>query len=416
MRYLVLGADYSRPALRDEYARDLSPEVLGVSEHLVRRIREWNDRYREIIPLGPAVREAEAPAGLIAVLDEEGLALVAAIRAELPDAKVRYFSEGQLRYVHSPLGDSISVHSGDPLETPVLVELVVSALRELADEELQRRRWTPGQGPEVGSIIEATSQLLDDSGLGDALDSGAEVLGGPADSALAELAAELLQIDGTRAPSLILADPRLEEVRTLAARALELVSAGEDFALLRQRRLGDAGRRRVRDCVAAGLTLGRLLAEQLDFERGVATTFAPPGASDARLLQWDEGGLLRAPVGWQRLVDHLGLWLGRRDRVLVAENVLARPPDPVLRHASGSRFFVADEVYEYLVAGSAEGSIEATLRRADAGYSLNAVVTSVERGPQAIEDVGFLHQLVSRVEVVVTRAYDGEGFVVWDRS
>lgn len=113
--------------------------------------------------------------------------------------------------------------------TRILVEVVVDALRELADEELQRRRWTAAQGPEVGSIVEATSRLLDDSGLGDALDRGTKVFGEHADETLAELAHRLVRIDGTRAPALVLSDPRMEEVRRLAASALDQVSASQNL-------------------------------------------------------------------------------------------------------------------------------------------------------------------------------------------
>jgi len=110
----------------------------------------------------------------------------------------------------------------------VLTEVVVEALCELADEELQRRLWTAAQGPEVGSFVEAASRLLDDSGLGDALDGGTEVFGEPADGTLIELAERLMRIDGIREPALVLADPQMEEVRRLAATALNQVGASQD--------------------------------------------------------------------------------------------------------------------------------------------------------------------------------------------
>ncbi len=99
MRYLTLAADYTQSALRDDFAGTMVPEEIGLSEGLGDRIRDWNNRYRSVIPLEEAARKSTPTAELIESLDEEGLELIGAIQAELPDVKVRYFSEGHLRYV-----------------------------------------------------------------------------------------------------------------------------------------------------------------------------------------------------------------------------------------------------------------------------------------------------------------------------
>lgn len=100
-------------------------------------------------------------------------------------------------------------------------ELVRDGLIELADETYQRRVWTAGQGPEVGSLTEAVSRLFDDSALGDALDAGREVYGAHVDGMLRELAALLEGIDDQRRPEEILQDPRLDQVRRRAASILD---------------------------------------------------------------------------------------------------------------------------------------------------------------------------------------------------
>jgi hypothetical protein len=99
MRYLTLAADYTQSALRDDFAGTVVPEEAGLTESLGDRIRDWNDRYRAVIPLDEAERGSSPTAELIEALDEEGLQLVRSIEAELYDAKVQYFSEGHLRYV-----------------------------------------------------------------------------------------------------------------------------------------------------------------------------------------------------------------------------------------------------------------------------------------------------------------------------
>ena len=100
--------------------------------------------------------------------------------------------------------------------------LVKEALAELADAPFQQRVWLAGTGPEVGSVVETMSQLFDDSGLGDAIDAGGEVVFSvEVDELLTALEIEVRSLaSGARPPSEILADVRLPKIRALAAEAL----------------------------------------------------------------------------------------------------------------------------------------------------------------------------------------------------
>lgn len=99
MRYLTLAADYTQSALRDDYLGTVVPEEIGIADSLAEKIRDWNKRYRSIIPLDQSARSETPVAERIGLLDEEGLRLVAEIEEQLGEVKVRYFSEGHLRYV-----------------------------------------------------------------------------------------------------------------------------------------------------------------------------------------------------------------------------------------------------------------------------------------------------------------------------
>jgi hypothetical protein len=98
MRYLTLMADYTQSGLRDDHVGAVVPEEVGLSGDLGDRIRAWNERYRAVIPLDEMARTERQAAELIEELDRLGLSLVEEI-AEYPEIKVRYFSEGHLRYV-----------------------------------------------------------------------------------------------------------------------------------------------------------------------------------------------------------------------------------------------------------------------------------------------------------------------------
>jgi hypothetical protein len=102
---------------------------------------------------------------------------------------------------------------------------VQEELRELANRDVQSRRWLASSGPEISSFTEAVSGLFDDSGLGDALDQGGVVYSPAADRLLRELETAIRRVNSSRSPAQVIADKEMETVRSLAARALALIEA-----------------------------------------------------------------------------------------------------------------------------------------------------------------------------------------------
>ena len=99
MQYLTLIADYTQSPLRDDFVGTVVPEETGLPWELGDRIRDWNARYRVVIPVDVVERACGPLSALIDELDEEGLRLAAEIAEELDEVKVRYYSEGGLRYL-----------------------------------------------------------------------------------------------------------------------------------------------------------------------------------------------------------------------------------------------------------------------------------------------------------------------------
>jgi hypothetical protein len=100
MHYLTVMADYTGSALRDDFGGPVEPEALGLDASTAAAIREWNQRYRVVIPLGQRERAAPENESIVATLDREGLALADRVAAALADgSKVRYYSEGLLRHL-----------------------------------------------------------------------------------------------------------------------------------------------------------------------------------------------------------------------------------------------------------------------------------------------------------------------------
>jgi hypothetical protein len=98
MRYLVVVAHYTSSPLQEKGGGLLQPEDLGLPAELCDALREWNEEYRDLIPLDAGGRKAERAE--IEFLDQRGLQLASAVERSLPGgSKVGYFSEGASRYL-----------------------------------------------------------------------------------------------------------------------------------------------------------------------------------------------------------------------------------------------------------------------------------------------------------------------------
>ncbi|MEA3502005.1 MAG: hypothetical protein U9R47_04465 [Actinomycetota bacterium] len=184
--------------------------------------------------------------------------------------------------------------------------------------------------------------------------------------------------------------------------------------------LGHRGLEHVKRSLEGGLDLARLIPGLVDLTQGRCFTFLPPSTPPERRFSFLEGGLVRGVAAssvFSTLV--LGALLSARYGLLVAENALARCGDPVLDGEPAERFCVGNDVYEYVTAEAAtRDAIKRAFRTADAGYTLNAIVTTPTRRvslprSRAIASGTVLGEVAEHTALVLTRAYDGEGFVVW---
>ena len=92
MRYLIVDGMMSGTGIRDEVEGGyLSPESLGLSGQLVQRISRWLRAYED------AHYEQYSDKSNVAELDAEGQQIQAQMQEELPDAKVRYYSDAEAR-------------------------------------------------------------------------------------------------------------------------------------------------------------------------------------------------------------------------------------------------------------------------------------------------------------------------------
>src|SRR5262245_58078894 len=104
------------------------------------------------------------------------------------------------------------------------INRVVECLKELADEDFQRRVWLASSGPEMSSFDEAICQLFDDTRLSRLLEEHPlPVITTRIDESLRDLerlvtiASQLFQ---SMSPDTVIDHPKMHEIRGIAARAL----------------------------------------------------------------------------------------------------------------------------------------------------------------------------------------------------
>lgn len=98
MKYIVIIPDYMGSCIRDEFEGEIAVESLELPDDIINEINAWHNNYRKIIPL--STKERGQRKEEIEKLDAQGLELAKCLETLIPGgAKVKYFSEGKLKYM-----------------------------------------------------------------------------------------------------------------------------------------------------------------------------------------------------------------------------------------------------------------------------------------------------------------------------
>jgi hypothetical protein len=171
-----------------------------------------------------------------------------------------------------------------------------------------------------------------------------------------------------------------------------------------------------------GKTLSHLVLKSIDLTAGAVFTFLPPG-SDARALRnFETGGLMKASGSEDAAVATIGEELRvRKSAIFVAEHALARCSDPGIQAKLAKWFCYQDEVYFWIAdSGVSDRDVRQVLRNGRSWLNTGFVcsVASVGEVQAGLENptLQTLKDLAQGVVLILARAYDGEGYIFWQKA
>ena len=193
-------------------------------------------------------------------------------------------------------------------------------------------------------------------------------------------------------------------------------------------------------CLQNGKTLAKFLLDRRDLDQGIVSTFLPPAVPLDEINQFHRGGkfptppeaewirtrdsvIVPIPINDSHLVERVRRFLlAGRDSFCIMEDFNARPTDSCLRRRSTSFVTFRDEVYVFLSSASCgNGPIERALKETRSiPFSLGTLTSTPADGSIILGDkmdltVGQLRALAERTEMLFVGAYDGEGYLIWDK-
>ena len=155
---------------------------------------------------------------------------------------------------------------------------------------------------------------------------------------------------------------------------------------------------------------------------GSTFTICPKGARAGHLLDFTVASMGFSEPAVPLVHDHIAQRCGLDRHLLVSDDPVARPSDPWLTNkpdVQDQTFSSGNELYHWRrptrSTTPAAGLVD--LLRWTGDYPMNAFVIAEDQGrsigPRSEVTAGDLVALSEAVQAIITRAYDGNGFVVW---
>jgi hypothetical protein len=211
-----------------------------------------------------------------------------------------------------------------------------------------------------------------------------------------------------------------------------------------KRPLGEAPLDYIKSNLSEGLLLGKLAAQSIDLVKGHTYTYIPRQISMEETLKFKAGGKI-APIEdrydsngyrWENftpLNTPIEMEFNRHleassEHVCVVEDIYTVPNNPNLmkyKDIVPERFiFHHNEAYIILLSQDAGNRdiIKPTIESVPNPFTLNFFLTSFPPNEhlhiQRYDTIptALIHQFAAGIQKIITKAYDGESYIIWERA
>jgi hypothetical protein len=187
---------------------------------------------------------------------------------------------------------------------------------------------------------------------------------------------------------------------------------------------GDTGLQYLCNCLQGGNQLARYLLNETDLSKGKLFTHEPPKTDEDCLERYRYGGIASAEYSIDYLISEIQEHLERDcGQMVVFEDNLQRKDDPHINKSGTRMFFYHEQIYHYLMGEDLQQpeQIEWTITESASLHLFIGVMTSSSQDPKLFAprsnaSDATLKDLAQNSKKIIVGAYDGEGYLIWEKT
>lgn len=178
----------------------------------------------------------------------------------------------------------------------------------------------------------------------------------------------------------------------------------------------------------ANTSFSNKIINNINFQHGTFFTFLPSDAAFEQLYDFEIGWILPPfgkniqgnyeiiPTMNQEISEYIIDYVKFEDRLALFEHYNATPTDPhIVIEGIGITFF-GNEVYYFANHKTSDKTIKKALQKTKMiWHSLTLLAHGIESLPPQLTEED-LNNVCAHLTHVITTAYDGEGYIIWEKS
>lgn len=191
----------------------------------------------------------------------------------------------------------------------------------------------------------------------------------------------------------------------------------------------------LKNMLASGKELSKLILEQVDFLGGKLYTVLPPPIELDKLYNFNEGGRFKSCEANYSMSPYLMMEVGNTNHILtklvyeflkqtsqgicVFEDAMSLATDAVINNYPNQILTLGESVFYYLSAKEKADhkSIEKVIKTSNSLWHFLCIFTTVDY--QIINEHVFniytLVELVNNIQAIIVGVYDGESYLIWSK-